>query len=306
MKFLRGLIMFLMLLGGVGVLLYPDFLNWQESQQHAGFIQQYNENVALMAQAELDYQFDRARAFNLGITDIRVNDPWQEGPNDVRGTTAYYSMLNFNHSNQMMARIEIPSIRVDLPIFHGSTSAVLDRGVGHMPHTSLPIGGVGNHTILTAHTGLVRSRLFTDLVDVVVGDVFVITVGNQRLAYEVFERSIVWPHQIDVLQTDPDRDLVTLVTCTPYGVNSHRLLVFAERIIYDEEMVAMIIPVTNLFRMRHLGVLVLVLTVLIVSTYRGIHNYKRKKIRKKNAPRILDRKLEREYDALFGDNDETD
>lgn len=299
---MRGFIMFLMLLGGVGVLLYPDLLNWQESQQHIGFIQQYNENIALMAQAELDYQFERARIFNLSITDISMNDPWGQGASDVSGTAEYYSMLDFNHTNNMMARIEIPAINVDLPVFHGSTSAVLDRGVGHMPHTSLPIGGYGNHSVLTAHTGLIRSRLFTDLVDLPVGQIFVITVGDRRLAYQVYQRQIVWPHQIDVLQTEEDRDLVTLVTCYPYGINSHRLLVFGERIEYEEGMVELIEPIIDAWELRHLAVIALVALVILISIFRGIKAKKKKKRRQKNMGKILDRRFDREYEELFGVN----
>ena len=298
-RIIRTILIFLLLLAGIGILLYPDFMDWQESRQHIGFFQEYNENVSLMAAAELEEQFERARIFNEGITDISVNDPWGEGPNDTLGTEEYYTMLNFNHSNRMMARIEIPAIRVDLPIFHGSSSAVLDRGVGHMPHTSLPIGGYGNHAILTAHTGLVSMRLFTDLVHLPIGEVFVITVGNRRLAYEVVERHYVLPHEIDRLVSYEDRDLVTLVTCYPYGHNTHRLLVIGERIYYHEDLLTDIEEVIVMLNVRHLAVIGMLAMLIIVSLFRWIKVLKKRR-RDELDEDALDLKHEKEYNEMFG------
>jgi len=295
-KAIRAILMIILLLGGVGVLLYPDFMNWYESQQHVGFFQEYNANIAIMAAAEIEGQFERARIFNEGITDIQVNDPWGEGPNDTVGTDEYYSLLNFNHSNRMMARIEIPAIRVDLPIFHGSSSSVLDRGVGHMPHTSLPIGGYGNHSILTAHTGLVSMRLFTDLEHLPVGEIFIITVGDQRLLYEVVDRNIVLPDQIDSLQLYEDRDLITLVTCYPYAQNTHRLLVLGERIEYNEELIEEIEEVIGWIEVRHLAVIGMLVFFGIIFLVKLM-----KKRKKQQSEKALDRKYEREYKEIFGD-----
>jgi len=280
-KILRIILMVLMLMGGIGVLLYPDILDWYESRRHIGFIQEYNASIALMEAAEIEYELERARIFNTSITDIQINDPWGAGPNDMFGTEEYYSMLNFGE-NSMMARIEIPAINVDLPIFHSSTPAVLNRGVGHMPHTSLPIGGYGNHSLLTAHTGLVNARLFTNLVDLPLGDVFVITIANERLLYQVVDRSIVYPHQIEGLQLEANRDLITLVTCYPYGVNSHRLLVLGERIAYDSEIIEEIEVVINPLNIRHLGVisiLVLLPTVAIIKWFLAFRRKQRKQKR---------------------------
>ena len=276
--------MLIFLLAGVGVLLYPDIMNWYESRRHIGFIQEYNANVARMAEAEIEYEIGRARIFNEGITDISINDPWGAGPNDTVGTDEYYTLLNFGN-NRMMGRIEIPAINVDLPIFHGSTSAVLDRGVGHMPHTSLPIGGYGNHSVLTAHTGLVNARLFTDLEYLPLGEIFVITVATHRIAYQVVDRNIVYPHQIDILQTYEDRDLITLVTCTPYGINSQRLLVLGERIPYEAGMVDDIELVIDVLNIRHLAVIGILSFVTLVSIIRWL---KAKRRKKKKAAGLLD------------------
>jgi len=292
---LRLILMLLFLIVGIGILLYPDYMDWLESNRHAGFIQHYNADVALMAEAEIEYELERARMFNEGITDISINDPWGEGANDAIGTDEYYTLLRFGDS-EIMGRIEIPRIRVDLPIFHGSTSRVLDRGVGHMPHTSLPIGGYGNHSILTAHTGMVSARLFTDLIELGLGDNFVVTIGNQRLLYEVDQIDIVYPHQIDILQTVVDRDLITLVTCTPYGVNSHRLLVRGMRIPYYEDILEEIEPIATELNMRHLAVIGILTFIISGTLYKWIVAKKRK-----NANVLLDLKHEKEYEELFGD-----
>ena len=296
-KLIRSTLMIILLAIGVGVLLYPDFMNWRESRQQIGFIQNYNENVALMAQAEIDYELERARIFNERITDISINDPWGEGANDIVGTAEYYTLLNFANT-RMMGRIEIPVINVDLPIFHGSTDDVLSRGVGHMPHTSLPIGGYGNHSILTAHTGLVTARLFTDLVDLPVGEIFIITIATERMAYQVVDRNIVWPHEIEILQTYADRDLITLVTCHPYSVNSHRLLVLGERVPYYDGMLDDVESIINPIEWRHWVVAGMLTFVILVSAFRW---FKAKKRKGKTVSDYLDEKHEREYDEIFGD-----
>ena len=291
------ILMIIFLVVGIGILLYPDFMNWRESRRHVGFIQEYNANVALMAEAEIEYELNRARIFNEGITDISINDPWGEGANDISGTAEYYTLLNLGH-NGVMGRIEIPVINIDLPIFHGSSSAVLDRGVGHMPHTSLPIGGYGNHSILTAHTGMVNSRLFTDLIYLDYGERFVITVATKRIAYEVVERNIVLPHQIEGLQTYADRDLVTLVTCYPYGFNTHRLLVLGERIPYYDGMLDDIESIVGEINIRHLAVIGILAFVILISIFRWLKAKKRKNGSSENS---LDQKYEKEYNEMFGD-----
>ena len=298
-RVMKLLLMIILLIVGIGILLYPDYMNWRESNRHIGFIQGYNEDVALMAAAELEYELERARIFNEGITDISVNDPWGEGDNDVVGTAEYYTLLNFS-GNSMMGRIQIPAINVDLPIFHGSTSAVLDRGVGHMPHTSLPIGGYGNHSILTAHTGMVNARLFTDLEFLPMGEVFVITIGTHRIAYRVVDRNVVLPHEIDILQTYWNRDLVTLVTCTPYGINTERLLVLGERIPYYEGMLNDIDVVIDLLNIRHIAVIGILSFFSLVSFFRWQRTRERKEMRE-SSDEYLNQKHGKEYDEMFGD-----
>ena len=128
-----------------------------------------------------------------------------------------------------MGYIDIPTIDAHLPIYHGTDEEVLAKGVGHVPDTAFPIGGIGNHSVLTGHTGLPSAKIFTDLTELAEGDLFYIHILNETLVYEVDQIQVVLPSQLDNLLPVADRDYCTLVTCTPYGINSHRLLVRGQR-----------------------------------------------------------------------------
>ena len=136
-----------------------------------------------------------------------------------------------------MGYVEIPKIQVNLPIYHGRDAEVLDRGVGHLLGSSLPVGGGNTHTILSGHSGMASQKMFTDLEQLVPGDVFYLNVLNETLAYQVTEINTVLPYETDLLGIVPGEDLCTLVTCTPYGINTHRLLVRGSRIPYEEAAV---------------------------------------------------------------------
>lgn len=142
-------------------------------------------------------------------------------------TVAYQNCLNLG--NGMMGYIEIPKIDVSLPIYHGTTESILQKGVGHLEWSTLPTGELGNNTVLTGHTGLPSAKLFTDVDQLELGDVFLLRILDEVFYYEVSNRSVVEPHEVDKISSTTTKDLVTLVTCTPYGINSHRLLVEAER-----------------------------------------------------------------------------
>ena len=148
----------------------------------------------------------------------------------------YESLLNYSNSGAM-GYIEIPKIQIQVPVYHYSTDEVLDRGIGHIHGSSLPIGGEGTHSLLTGHRGLPESKLFTDLDQIKVGDKFYLHMLTRDLAYEVTDINVVLPHEVDMLTIEPGEDKVTLVTCTPYGVNTHRLLVTGKRTEYKEEVV---------------------------------------------------------------------
>ena len=219
----------LLFLVGAGLMIYPDVANWLASRSQAGIVTQYHQMVENMPDEEILAHFERARAYNNSLIGGMVEDPFVLGSGSVIPAD-YYEVLNLN---QAMGVIDIPAIDIHIPIFHGTGDDVLMRGVGHIPETPLPIGQMGKHAVLTGHTGILSSRLFTDLELLDVGDIFIVTVLNERMAYEVDLISVVLPHEIGDLRNIPDQDLVTLATCTPYGINSHRLLVRGKRIAYE-------------------------------------------------------------------------
>ena len=148
----------------------------------------------------------------------------------------YESILNHNESG-VMGYIEIPKIQIMVPVYHYSSDDILDKGIGHIHGSSFPVGGIGTHSVLTGHRGLPESKLFTDLDQVKEGDRFYLHMLTRDLAYEVISVRVVLPYEVSDLKVDADKDQVTLVTCTPYGVNTHRLLVTGERTDYDETII---------------------------------------------------------------------
>jgi len=148
------------------------------------------------------------------------------------GALLPYDYAEILNVGGVMARVYVPSVGVDLPVFHGSYPEVLARGVGHLEGTAFPTGGINTHAVLTAHSGMPNARFFTNLEQLVEGDVFYISVLNRRLAYQVDQITVVLPNEIDALRIVPGADHVTLITCTPYTVNTHRLLVRGRRIAY--------------------------------------------------------------------------
>ena len=173
----------------------------------------------------------RAIAYNLAITPGTADAYSEESL--LSAAENYSDQLDIA-GNGIMGYVEIPKIQVNLPIYHGTDAEVLDRGVGHLLGSSLPVGGENTHTILSGHSGMASQKMFTDLEQLVPGDVFYLNVLNETLAYQVTEINIVLPYETDLLGIVPGEDLCTLVTCTPYGINTHRLLVRGSRISYEE------------------------------------------------------------------------
>ena len=172
-----------------------------------------------------------ATAYNLAITPGTADAYSEESL--LSAAENYDNQLNIA-GNGIMGYVEIPKIQVNLPIYHGTDAEELDRGVGHLLGSSLPVGGENTHTILSGHSGMASQKMFTDLEQLTQGDVFYLNVLGETLAYQVTEINTVLPYETDLLGIAPGEDLCTLVTCTPYGVNSHRLLVRGSRIPYEE------------------------------------------------------------------------
>ena len=223
------LLLILILLAGVSLLLYPTVSDYWNSFHQSRAIASYAEQVANIDDAQYEELWDAAQDYNQSLlhrpNDLLLSDEQQE---------IYKSLLDIG-GNGIMGYIEIPMIDVMLPIYHGTKESVLQIAVGHLDWTSLPVGGAGSHCVLSGHRGLPSARLFTDLDKLKVGDVFMLHVLNEILTYEIDQILIVEPQDTDPLLIEPGKDLCTMITCTPYGINSHRMLVRGHRIESQEE-----------------------------------------------------------------------
>lgn len=230
------ILLILILLIGLSLMLYPSFADWWNSFHSSRSIANYVEQVANIDDAQYEELWDAAWDYNQSLlhrpNDFLLSDEQQE---------IYKSLLDFG-GNGIMGYIEIPMIDVMLPIYHGTKESVLQIAVGHLDWTSLPVGGAGSHCVVSGHRGLPSARLFTDLDKLKVGDVFMLHVLNEILTYEIDQILIVEPQDTDPLLIEPGKDLCTMITCTPYGINSHRMLVRGHRIESQEE--AKIIRIT--------------------------------------------------------------
>ena len=212
---------------GVGIFLYPSISNYLAEKNHIDIIRNYDNLIV-----KINEEKEKARIYNENLSGDPVHDPFVIGSGYALPEN-YKEVLNVSDDG-VMGYVEIPKISVYLPIYHGTSDEVLEKGVGHIQNTSVPIGGNSTHSILTGHTGLPNAELFTRLDELGIGDIFYIHVLDDVLTYKVFETKVILPDKIDELRILNGKDYVTLVTCTPYGVNSHRLLVKAERVEYEE------------------------------------------------------------------------
>ena len=214
-------IMPLIFILGLGLLAYPSVSDYWNSFHQSEAIMSYSDTVSDMTDDQYKEIIDSARQYN---EEHPLN--WNVTASDIE---AYNQELNFNQDG-IMGYIEIPKIDVKLSIFHGTDEKVLQTSIGHLEGTSLPVGGLGTHSVLSGHRGLPSARLFSDLDKLREGDIFTIHVLNETFTYQVDQIRVVEPTDLSTLIVDPKKDLLTLVTCTPYGVNTHRLLVRGHRI----------------------------------------------------------------------------
>lgn len=221
---LSNIILVSIFLIGLSLLLYPTFSDYWNSFHQSRAIASYAEAVAQVDDDTYVRMLEAARAYNEKLAGSEQSWTLSEEEREE-----YYELLNVAGSG-IMGYIEIPSINVSLPIYHGVDEAVLQIAVGHIEGSSLPVGGLGSHCVLSGHRGLPSAKLFTNLDQLVEGDVFVIRILDETLTYEVDQIRIVEPTDLSSLERKDGKDYCTLVTCTPYGVNSHRLLVRGHRI----------------------------------------------------------------------------
>lgn len=214
---------------GLCVLLYPTISDFWNEKRQSQAIMNYDDMIIDFTPEDFEEHFAKAEEYNRKLN--RISFPFV-GYSEL--DDEYYSTLNVNGSG-MMGYITIEKIKVQLPIYHGTSDKVLNSAVGHMEGSSLPVGGVNTHSVLSAHRGLPSAKLFTNLDKVEVGDIFTITILNQTITYQVDQVLVVLPNQIDDLYVEKGQDYCTLVTCTPYGINTHRMLVRGTRIENIEE-----------------------------------------------------------------------
>lgn len=223
----------LVILLGAGAAAYPLIASINNERTQSLVQTEYEEKLQQLDTSEIDAALAAAREYNKTISTVQI-----ENIDKIKADLPPYEDLLNLANNGIMGYIMIPAINIDLPIYHGTTGAAMEKGAGHMEGTSLPVGGIGTHAVISAHSGMASAKLFTDLDKLELGDMFFITVCNQKLAYEVDNIAVVEPTDIDLIRIDTQQDYVTLLTCTPYGVNTHRLLVRGHRVEMAEEAIA--------------------------------------------------------------------
>ncbi len=281
----------LLFLAGLGILTYPTISDQWNTYRQSKLISTYDRAVSEMKEEDFAEAWEAARAYNqaMGINQIGADVFGVDGEGDIRDTE-YWKVLNVT-GDGIMGYLTIPKINIKLSIYHGTAEDVLDTGVGHMNGTKLPIGGEDNHSVMSAHRGLPSAKLFTDIDQLGRGDRFYLHILNEDLAYEVDQvLPMVDKDDLDTLEeamkVETGRDYVTLFTCTPYGVNSHRLLVRGHRVPYDgelestpvESMVQAIQNYYMLYLLIGLGV-----TVLLILILRRVMRRKGKRTDKENC-----------------------
>lgn len=265
------LLLLLIFLAGLSLLLYPTVSDYWNSFHQSRAIASYVDTVAELDDDAYQEIWEQAQAYNAALP--RDDTRFVPGEEEI----AYYDTLLNVSGNGIMGYLEIPSIEVTLPVYHGTDEEVLQVAVGHIEGSSLPVGGPGTHSVISGHRGLPSATLLTDLDQLEIGDVFMLHVLDETLTYEVDQIHIVEPDDVSYLAIEEGEDLCTLVTCTPYGINTHRLLVRGHRIETQAEAVSIsvsadAIQISPMMVAAALAVpvlLILLLWVLFSSSHKG-------------------------------------
>ena len=260
-----GILLVLMLFVGVCGLLYPSVSQYWNSKTQTRAVENYQEILNSLKQEDYEVFFQEADRYNVELSELK--NPLL----NYRQLDGYNEILNIN-GNGIMGYVSIPKLGVEIPIYHGISAEVLNVACGHLEGTSLPVGGENTHCVLSAHRGLPHAKLFTDLDKLEVGDTFTLTVLNRTLTYQVDQIKVVRPDEIDDVQLVAGKDLCTLLTCTPYGINSHRLLVRGTRI---ENAAPVLYVTSNAYRIDSLvatpvvaAPILLILLIVLMVKYR--------------------------------------
>ena len=269
-KFIDTLLLIMIILTGLSLFLYPTVSNYMSEQNGSRAIEDYAENVSGLDQAASAEELAKAERYNEALYRSSIDaEPTSVSQSD------YDYMLNLS-GDGMIGYVDIPRINVRLPIYHGTDGKTLESYIGHMPSSSLPVGGKGTHTVLSGHRGLPSARLFTDLDELEKGDIFFLMILDETLSYEVDQIRIVLPTELSDLEIDEEKDLCTLVTCTPYGINTHRLLVRGHRVENPEEQPvvrvsadAFMIDPVLVAPLAAVPLILLLLLLLLISSRKG-------------------------------------
>lgn len=270
----RSVIIIFIMLAGLGVLAYPTISNYLSEKNGSYAIATYEEAVANEDEQAIQAAWDEAVRYNESLSGQPVHDPFLEGTGMAMQDN-YHEVLKLNDT---MGYVEIPKISVNLPIYHGTADEVLQKGVGHLEGSSIPVGGEGTHSVLTGHTGLTHAKIFTDLTELEKDDLFYVHVLNQTLAYRVDQIKVIEPENTDDLRRVDGMDYCTLLTCTPYAVNSHRLLVRGVRTEYIPEEKEAIAPVSSGTDEDRIVLIVAVIAtaVMVVVVIFALHIHRRR------------------------------
>lgn len=230
----KKLLVFLLFGIALMLMMYPFIANYLFEHKTDSVVDSVQQTAEKLDDSEQKAEIEKAMRYNESLENghVVLTDPFKEEKTE-EDTAEYESLLNLTNDG-VMGTVEIPLINVSLPIYHGTSDAILKKGAGHLQGTSLPVGGASTHTVITGHTGLSNAKLFTDLTELDKGDIFFLEVMGEKLAYQVDQIKVVLPTEMDDLKIVPGEDYCTLLTCTPYGVNTHRLLVRGKRTDYQE------------------------------------------------------------------------
>ncbi|MCM1025820.1 MAG: class C sortase [Roseburia sp.] len=242
-KVIKFIFVPILFLAGLSLLLYPFISNQWNNYRQSQLINSYDETVAEMESSgaiDYDAEWERAQDFNESLVPYILPDSFAIAE-ATEENQEYLSCLNLT-GDEMMGYVEIPKINVKIPIYHTTTEEVLQTAAGHLEGSSLPVGGESTHAVISAHRGLPSAALFTDLDRLEEGDYFLLYILNEVLCYQVDQTTTVEPTETEALSVVEGEDLVTLLTCTPYGVNSHRLLVRGHRVPYEPKEVEQSVP----------------------------------------------------------------
>lgn len=265
---LTTIIFVIILFIGIGIMLYPTFSDWWNQQHQTRAIAGYVEATKDLSAEKKQEMLEEAEEYNKTLVGKSLNFNLSD-----EEKKEYEKILDVTGTG-IMGYVSIPKINVSLPIYHGTDEATLQIAIGHVAGTSLPVGGESTHCVISGHTGLPSAKLFTDIDQLEVGDHFTLEVLDQTLTYEVDEINVVLPDELDDLEIEEGKDLCTLVTCTPYGINTHRLLVRGHRVANDDHDV--MVEGEPVKEDKYLPIAVLVVLFIVFAVIVGPKRKKRK------------------------------